>query len=145
MRIVCDTNVLVRPFLTPSGIANELLRTIAQDHVLVTSLFQMVELLDVLRRPKIQALHKRDEEGMRRIIGGLLKLSALVALPVDLPSVVPNDPKDDPIVMTAVVGKADVLCTLDHHLHQAAVIEFCAAHGVRVLKDRELLAELRQQ
>jgi predicted nucleic acid-binding protein len=64
-------------------------------------------------------------------------------LPADLPPIVPADAKDNPIVMTAVVGKAAVLCTLDKHLHQPPVVDFCAKHGVRILKDADLLAELR--
>jgi predicted nucleic acid-binding protein len=104
--------------------------------------YQLTELLDVLRRPKIRALHGRNEGGIRRVIGSIYKLSA-VPLPADLPAVVRADPKDNPIVMTAVAGKADVLCTLDKHLHQAAVVDFCAGNGVRILKDADLLAELR--
>ncbi len=143
MRIMCDTNVLLRAFLTPTGAAAELLKQIAAEHLLVTSLFQLTELLDVLRRPKIRALHGRDERGIRRVISRVLQLAVVVPLPADLPAVVPDDPKDNPIVMTAIAGKAEVLCTLDKHLHDSKVVDFCARHGVRVVKDASLLAELR--
>jgi predicted nucleic acid-binding protein len=52
------------------------------------------------------------------------------------------DPKDDPIVYTAVAGKADVLCTLDRHFQSPAVLDFLRTHGIRVLSDVELLREL---
>ena len=143
MRVMCDTNVLVRAVLTPQGAAAELLERLAQGHLLVTSAYQLTELLDVLRRPRIRALHRRDERGIRRAIGRIYKLSAVVLLPADLPPVVPDDPKDDPIVMTAVTGQAEVLCTRDKHLHHTDVVSFCAGHGLRVLNDMDLLAELR--
>ena len=143
MRIMCDTNVLLRAFLTPAGAAAELLKKIAGEHLLVTSVYQLAELLDVLRRPQIRALHGRDEGGIRRVVSGVYKLAVVVPLPAELPEVVPDDPKDNPIVMTAVAGQAEILCTLDKHLHEPSVVDFCTSHGIRVLKDADLLAELR--
>jgi predicted nucleic acid-binding protein len=55
------------------------------------------------------------------------------------------DPDDDPIVATAVEGNAEVLCTRDKHLlGSAAVVAYCASHGVRVIDDVELIKLLRQ-
>ena len=54
MRIVLDTNVLVRA--TPAsagGPAWETLRRIAQDHVLISSPPLLAELRDVLSRPRV--------------------------------------------------------------------------------------------
>jgi putative PIN family toxin of toxin-antitoxin system len=143
MRIMCDTNVLVRTILSPNGAAAELLRLIARDHSLVVSLPVLGEVYDVLRRPRIRSFHRLSDPRIRRVVSRLYKLGTNVPLPAAIPSAVPLDPKDDPIVMTAIAGKADVLCTLDRHLHDAAVTALCAGHGVRVLRDAELLAELR--
>jgi predicted nucleic acid-binding protein len=82
MRIVCDTNILLRAFVTPGGSAAELLATIASEHVLVMSPYLLAELLEVLRRPKIRALHGLDEQGIRRIISRVYKLSAMITHPV---------------------------------------------------------------
>ena len=101
MRVMCDTNVLVRAILSPSGAAAELLRRIAGEHVLISSSFQLAELLDVLRRPKIKTLHGRDEHQIRRVVSNFYKLAVVVPLPADLPAIVASDPKDNPIVMTA--------------------------------------------
>jgi predicted nucleic acid-binding protein len=60
MRIVCDTNVLVRAALHPSGLAAELLHLIHRDHVSLTSTPLLAELLEVLRRDHIRALHRRN-------------------------------------------------------------------------------------
>jgi predicted nucleic acid-binding protein len=143
MRIFCDTNILVRVALSPSGLANELLERIAAGHQLVTSSAQLSELFEVLRRPAIAALHKLDERGIRRFIARVYKLSVVVPLPADVPLILPHDPKDDPIVMTAVVGRAQVLCTLDRHLRSVAVAAFCRPHGIEILTDQELLQRLR--
>jgi putative PIN family toxin of toxin-antitoxin system len=140
---MCDTNILVRTILNPNGAAAALLRIIALDHTLIVSLPLLGEVYDVLRRPRIRSFHRLSDARIRRFVSRLCKLGILVRLPVALPPTVPIDPKDDPIVMTAIVGKADVLCTLDRHLHDAAVTALCAAHGIRLLRDAELLAELR--
>src|SRR5437879_767039 len=54
-----------------------------------------------------------------------------------------TDADDNPVIQTAVVGHASVLCTLDRHFRQPAVVRYCAAKGIRVLTDIELLQTLR--
>ena len=143
MRIMCDTNVLVRAALSPGGAASELMRMIALDHALITSSAQFAELLDVLRRPAIVALHKLGERGIRRYISRIFKLARVVTLPAEIPLIVAHDPKDNPIVMTAISGNAEFLYTLDRHLRTAQVIEYCRTYGVEIISDADLLARLR--
>jgi predicted nucleic acid-binding protein len=57
--------------------------------------------------------------------------------------VVSADPDDDPVLATASLGQAEVLCTRDHHLHSAAVKEYCSNHGIQILTDIEVLQILR--
>ncbi len=47
------------------------------------------------------------------------------------------------LVAAAVVGRADVVCTLDRHLRAPLVQAYCATFQIRVLTDVELLDELR--
>jgi predicted nucleic acid-binding protein len=70
-------------------------------------------------------------------------LAAVVLVPPDVPKIVPHDPKDDPIVLTAIVGQAAVLCTLDKHLYAQPVVNFCGTHNIRILTDVTLLKELK--
>jgi putative PIN family toxin of toxin-antitoxin system len=105
MRVMCDTNILVRGIISPYGCAAELLKTIALDHSLVSSLYLLSELYDVLRRPKIRRLHRLSDARIRRVISRLYKLSANVQLPTSIPVSVAHDPKDNPIVMTAIAGR----------------------------------------
>ena len=51
-------------------------------------------------------------------------------------------PNDDPIIYTAVVGKAEVVGTLDRHFYDPPVLEFCPVRNIRVMSDVELLALL---
>ena len=143
MRVMCDTNILVRTVISPYGSAAELVRIVASNHSLVTSAHILFELYDVLRRPKIRKLHKLRDAKIRRIVSRLYQLSTFVPLPSSMPAVVLQDPKDNPIIMTALAGKAEVLCTLDRHLQTSDVVELCANHGIRVVRDDELLAELK--
>lgn len=143
MRVVCDTNVLIRAAINPNGLAAELLHRIRSSHVLVASLPLLSEVLVVLRRPKIQALHGLDERGIRRYVSALYNAAAMVHVPHPVPRVVPHVPKDDPILITAIGGKANDLATRDQHLFHPDVLKIAASYGVRIISDDALLAELR--
>lgn len=143
MRVMCDTNILVRTVLSRHGAAAELVRMIVRDHALVSSLYVLSELYDVLRRPAIRKLHRLGDAQIRRVISRFYTLATIAPLPSTFPVAVPRDRKDNPIVMTAVAGRAEVLCTLDRHLHEPEVVALCAGQGIRVLRDTQLLTELR--
>jgi predicted nucleic acid-binding protein len=74
----------------------------------------------------------------------LAEAAFLVTLPAETPAIV-SDPDDDPILQTAIAGRADVLCSRDRAFRAAAVDLVCAAHEVRVLDDIELMRELREE
>ncbi len=56
--------------------------------------------------------------------------------------VVLKDSNDDPVIYTAVSGKADAICTLDSDFLEAAVVAFCRNQGISILTDVELLQRL---
>jgi putative PIN family toxin of toxin-antitoxin system len=139
MRVMCDTNILVRAVISPYGPAVELLRMIARDHSLVTSLHVLSELYDVLRRPKIRKLHKLRDAKIRRVVSRIYKLATVVPLPTPVPVTVPRDPKDNPIVLTAVAGHAEILCTLDRHFARAGSRDaLCQPRHSRLARRRTL-------
>lgn len=147
MRVVLDTNILARAARGGTGPAAELLTRVADPaHVLVLSPFLLVELSRVLRYPRVQAMHGLGEAGIDAFVAAVQAMGVITvpASPTPTP-VVTNDPKDDPIVATAVDGHAEVLCTLDRHLRGQVVQAYCAQHGIRVLTDIELIQELRAQ
>jgi hypothetical protein len=83
-----------------------------------------------------------DDAAILQYVAGIAAAGLLV-LPGPVAAVVTADPDDDPIIAAAIAGQAEVLCTLDRHLHQPGVVAYLAAHGVRVLSDIELLQLLR--
>lgn len=73
----------------------------------------------------------------------MYKVAIIVRVPRSLPRVVPGDPKDDPVLMTALGGQANVLTTRDQHFFDPRVLAFAMAHGVRIVRDDKLLEEFR--
>ena len=67
----------------------------------------------------------------------------LVELPEVSPAII-SDPDDDPILQTAILGRADILCTRDEAFRYEVVEQVCAAHGTRVLDDIALMREFRR-
>ncbi|MBS0265479.1 MAG: putative toxin-antitoxin system toxin component, PIN family [Planctomycetes bacterium] len=145
MRVVLDTNILARPSFSTSGPAAELLERLrSPEHELIASEFILTELDRVLRYPRLLRLHGFDDVTLARYVADVKALSVLVEVSAaEITPISQNDPDDDSVVATALAGNAEVLCTLDKHLHDSDVVAFCRQHGIRVLTDVELLRELR--
>lgn len=144
MRIVLDTNVLVRAFVSPTGPAAEVLHHIRSPHALVASDHLLQELSRVLLYRHVQSLHGMGPSDIQDWMSALAAGAILVAQPTTLTTpIVHSDPDDDQVIAAAIGGRADVLCTLDKHLRERRVVGFCAQFGIRVLTDVELLSELR--
>lgn len=148
MRIVLDTNILVRAHAKAKGPARELLQVIVNlpEHVLLVSPFLLMELERVLSYDRVRVVAKLSEEEMADYVSYLRaeEVSEIV-FPGPAPSVVPSDPDDDPVVHTAVIGRADVLCTLNRHFFHPSVLGYCQQRGVLVATDVEILDFLRSQ
>jgi len=146
MRVLIDTNVLARAAGGPPSPADALVRLcIEPAHVLILSEFLLVELSRVLRYDRMRAIHGLDDDGINRYLNHLERAGIVVAAPAaSAATIVPNDPKDDPIILAATAGQAEVLCTLDRHLRHPAVVAFCRAHSIEVLDDVKLLRRLRE-
>lgn len=145
MRVVLDTNILARSAYSSTGPAAEWLERIREsDHVLIISSFILSELDRVLRYPRLARFHGLSDDEIARYVTDI-EAASLVLESVEhiAETVVARDPDDDPIVATAVAGQAEVICTLDRHLHAADVRAWCAGHDIRILTDVELLAEFR--
>ena len=146
MRIVLDTNILARATPGKSGPAAAGREAIRPPHLLVLSSHLLTELAEVLRYERMRRLHGLSEREIDHFVDALRAnaLNVEVELPGDS-AIVPNDPDDDPIVATAVVGRAEYLCSLDRHLFRPEVHAHCTPHGIRVVTDVELLALLRSR
>jgi putative PIN family toxin of toxin-antitoxin system len=145
MRVVLDTNVLVRAFCTPRGPAKELLSLVtAPPHELALSPFVIAELHRVMRYDRLRALHQRDDDWIDARIADVESLALIVSLGQGAQiGAVPSDPNDDPIVALAVAGRAERIATLDWHLRTPVVRAHCRQFGIEVCSDVDLLSELR--
>lgn len=145
MRVVLDTNVLARALPGRNNAAElVLLAASAPPHVLIVSEFLLDELERVLRYERQRKIHGLDDRRISDFVDRVRSAAVVVPVPAaTADAVVLSDPNDDPIVATAVLGQAEVLCTWDRHLYQAAVMQYLYQLHVRVMREAELLAEWR--
>lgn len=147
MRIVLDTNVLARTTPGPSSPAREVLRRAASaPHVLLMSHSLLSELSRVLRYERLRKTHGLSNEEIDRHVRSIEGAGVVVPLPAGTQlAIVERDPDDDSVIATAIIGQADVLCTLDRHLFHADVVAHCRAHAIEIMNDIDLLRVLREE
>lgn len=106
MRILLDTNILVGALITKGTPPDQLYRRwLRAEFDLVTSVAQLAEIVNVLTRPRLRRFTRAGEA---EAIVGNIHARALVLH--DLPSVnLARDPADNPILATAIAGKADLI------------------------------------
>ena len=134
-RAVLDSSVLVSAFLKPGSLpATLLLRAREGAFALVLSTYILEETATVLVRPKNLGRYGYTGDEVGQFCRDLVAVAELVN---ELPDIdaVPNDPKDNPIVATAVAGKADYLVTGD----RAHLLPIKEHAGVRIVGVREFL------
>jgi uncharacterized protein len=144
MRAVLDTNVLARANPKAAGVARALLAefTASPQNTLIVSPFLLEELERVLTYPRLQKLWPLAQEDIQGYLAALDELSEMV-YPGATSSFIATDPQDDPVIETALLGRAECLCTLDRHFRTPPVARFLAGHSIEVIDDVELLKRLR--
>jgi hypothetical protein len=96
-----------------------------------------------LRYERVRRVHGMTDQAIDSFLQDLQAASLMVDS-ISAPPIVASDPDDDPIVATAITSGAAYLCTLDRHIRTPAVVDYCAAHGVEVISDVDLLTRLRR-
>ena len=143
MRVVFDANVLARAHQLSAGPARQaLLRVVTGSHVLVLSSYVVQEVERVLAYPRLLKRSRLTQTDIVHYLEFLVEVADLVP-PAVIPSGVIRDVNDEPILGTALAGRADFICTRDEDFFDEAVIRFSAGAGVRILTDLGLLALLR--
>lgn len=148
MRIVLDTNILVRANAKARGPARELLQCItgSPDHTLLLSPYLLQELERVFSYERVLVSSKLTLEEIADYLSYLRAGDVSeVVFPGPAPRVVPADPDDDPVVHTAVIGRADALCTMNRDFYNPSVLGYCRERGVIIANDIEILRLLRRQ
>jgi uncharacterized protein len=112
VRVVLDTNVLASALIRRQGVAGLILHYLRDGRFsLVYSVPLMVELVEVLSRPKIQQKYHIQIDDITAIIN-LIRLRGELVTPTKQISAC-RDPKDNHLLEAAVEGKADVIVTGD--------------------------------
>jgi putative PIN family toxin of toxin-antitoxin system len=136
--------VRANPKVSPQGLARDLLlTTVSGPHTPILSPAILVEVQRVLTYPPVQARWPLTQEAIEQFLAYLEAAGILVEPPVVSAPMV-SDPDDDPILQTAIVGRADVLCTRDEAFRHEAIERVCNTHGIRILDDITLMQELRR-
>ena len=113
---------------------------------MLLSPFLLMELERVFSYDRVRISTRLSDEEVAEYLGYLrAKEVSEMVFPGPAPSVVPSDSDDDPVVHTAVVGHADVLCTLNRHFYHPVVLGYCKQRGVLVGTDVEVLNFFRGQ
>lgn len=142
MRIVLDSNILVRAFVSSSGLAHDLLLAIlASDHTLILSNEIISEAARVLRYPRLMAVHGENEEAIYNFTGWLRDAAEIVVLdPLTRAPI--RDRNDIFVLQTALSGEADALCSGDQDFFTPPASIFLASCGIEVLTDAQLMRKL---
>ena len=115
MRVVVDTNVLVRALIKPHGtVGPVLLRLRHGDYTLLYAQSLLEELVDVINRPRIRDKYKLTDEDIETVVS-LILLRGEAVTPVERITAC-RDPKDDKFLEVAVAGKADVIVSGDRDM-----------------------------
>lgn len=143
VRVVLDTNVLVRAHPRSNSKAARLLRTVlAGGHTLLLSNAMIFETSQVLRYPRLQKLYGLGEAEVLDYCHFLQSTAELVLLrePYAVPSL--RDAKDLDVMQTAERGGADVLCSSDGDFHEVGIVAYCGVRGIEVCRESDLLERL---
>ena len=135
MRIVLDTNILIGALITKDTPPDRMYQAWLRGEIeLVTSSAQIAEISEVLARPRIQQLI--DAEEAAAIVENLDARAVVLDKPppVDLSP----DPKDNPILATAIAARADLIVSGDKR-HVLALED---VDGIPVVTAREALERL---
>ena len=135
MRIVLDTNILIGALITKDTPPDRLYQAWLRGEIeLVISSAQIAEITDVLARPRIRQLI--DAEEAAAIVENLDARAVVLdkPQPVDLSP----DPKDNPILATAIAADADLIVSGDKR-HVLALED---VDGIPVVTAREALERL---
>jgi putative PIN family toxin of toxin-antitoxin system len=112
VKIVADTMIWVSYFTRADGYRHRLIERACQQRVRIfVSEYILHELNDTL----VEDLHRNSRFALLSS-QNVLKMARLVRIPLPAARFVMADPKDDPIVQTAIKAKADYLVTADKEI-----------------------------
>lgn len=137
LRVVLDTNVLVSGLIGRAGPPRQLLDAwLEGSYILVSSLYQVQELNHVLSYPRISGHLTLTGPELDAILAAVLSEAEIVEGELDLAGAT-RDPKDDPLLAAALLGKVDYLVSGDRDL-----LDLEAYEGIKMITPREFVSAL---
>ena len=135
-RTVLDSSVLVSAFVTPHGQVAQLLRDPARSRYrLCLSDIILAETAEtLLKKPSLRHSYAYADKDVLDYVRWLITHAEMVGEVPDIRAV-PGDPKDDPIVATAVAANAAYLVTSD----KAHLLPLAEYQGIRIVSPREFV------
>lgn len=138
MRIVLDTNQLVRALKCPPQLATFMMAWEAQRFDVVASLSLLREYDRVLAYPEIAAVLYPE---LIRLFRSSLHRYIEIVDPTNVRPIC-RDPDDDKVIATAVDGRVDYLVTEDNDLLTPEVMSVLDASGIQVISSSALIVLL---
>lgn len=136
MRIVADTNTVVSALLWGSAPRQVLDAARAEQLQLFTSAELLVELKDVLQRPKFaQRLALAGTSAHELVLG--YAAGATLVQPAEIEPVIVADPDDDAVLACAVAAQATIIVSGDSHL-----LDLQHYQDIVIIRAAELLARM---
>ncbi len=136
MRVVVNTGILVSALIRPRGTIGNILHALRDGRfIAIYSTPMMLEVTDVLGRPKIQEKYHIQPNDITALIN-LVRLRGELVIPKQTVTAC-RDPKDNKFLEAALSGEADAIVTGDDDLLVLHPFE-----GVDILRPAELLAKL---
>lgn len=115
MRVVVDTNILVRALIMPHGSVGPVILHLRQGHYALLYAWSLLEeLVDVLNRPRIRVKYNLSEQDIHTVVSLILLRGEAVKKPEPIRAC--RDPKDDKFLEVAVSGEAEVIVSGDEDL-----------------------------
>jgi putative PIN family toxin of toxin-antitoxin system len=136
MRVAPDTNVVVSGLLW-QGPPRQIVDAARAGRItLFTTSVLLLELQDVLQRPRFARRLAQLGVSVGTLITGYAALAVLLR-PANIPPVILPDPDDDAVLACAVAAQAEAITSGDSHLLQLGQYQ-----GIPVLTPTELMAAL---
>lgn len=135
MRAVIDTNVLVSALIRRQGASGQVLQHLRDGNfTILYSVPLMVELVNVLSRPRIQSKYHIQADDIIALINMIRLRGELVSPNQKIEAC--RDPKDNRFLEAAVEGKADTIVSGD-----ADLLELREFEAIPILSVKEFLTQ----
>jgi uncharacterized protein len=138
VRVVTDTNTVVSGLLW-AGAPRQVLDAarLGQLHLFTTTDL-LIELEDVLLRPKFNQRLILAGTSAHELVLGYAALTTLVK-PATIAPIILADPDDDAVIACAVAAQAEVIVSGDSHL-----LDLKQYQDIRIVRAAELLTKIKQ-